>query len=163
MKRKTYDVGSVELKFYVLAANVANLFYVAEEREHQLAAYDLIKFIYQKHEKYLDNVKHPAKKGRQSRELVELLAQRDQIPQADQEPPQAEMTNSNRLFQRINQLSNSRSKGPEKAQHHAEAGWNTMGGKRKHLEDCVPRHRTSTPRVRLQLLDDGSTDPPPKG
>lgn len=29
LKRKTYDVGSVELKFYVIAKNVAQLFYVA--------------------------------------------------------------------------------------------------------------------------------------
>ena len=28
LKRKTYDVGSVELKFYVLAKNVAATFYV---------------------------------------------------------------------------------------------------------------------------------------
>ena len=32
LKRKTYDVGSVELKFYVLAKNVAACFYHATDR-----------------------------------------------------------------------------------------------------------------------------------
>ena len=66
LKRKTYDVGSVELKFYVLAKNVANCFYHANDRTHKLATFDLLKYIYtsDRHAKYLDNVKHPAKKGR---------------------------------------------------------------------------------------------------
>ena len=34
LKRKTYDVGSVELKFYVLAKNVAALFYHTEDRHN---------------------------------------------------------------------------------------------------------------------------------
>ena len=66
LKRKTYDVGSVELKFYVLAKNVANCFYHAHDRTHILATFDLLKYIYtsDRHAKYLDNIKHPAKKGR---------------------------------------------------------------------------------------------------
>lgn len=34
LKRKTYDVGSVELKFYVLAKNVAACFYHATQLKH---------------------------------------------------------------------------------------------------------------------------------
>lgn len=66
LKRKTYDVGHVELKFYVLAKNVAAAFYAATEKKHQIAALELLKYIYSsdRHAKYLDNVKHPAKKGR---------------------------------------------------------------------------------------------------
>jgi hypothetical protein len=56
----------VELKFYVLAKNVANCFYHAHDRTHILATFDLLKYIYtsDRHAKYLDNVKHPAKKSR---------------------------------------------------------------------------------------------------
>jgi hypothetical protein len=66
LKRKTYDVGSVELKFYVLVKNVAAAFYAAKEMKHQVATLDLLKYIFfsDRHAKYLDNVKHPAKKGR---------------------------------------------------------------------------------------------------
>ena len=32
LKRKTYDVGSVELKFYVIAKNLAELFYNTNKR-----------------------------------------------------------------------------------------------------------------------------------
>jgi len=72
LKRKTYDVGSVELKFYVLAKKVAETFWAAKELgniQHQKAAFDLLDYIYtsDKHVKYLDNVKHPAKKGRQNK------------------------------------------------------------------------------------------------
>jgi hypothetical protein len=34
LKRKTYDVGSVELKFYVLAANVSSCFYHTTDRKN---------------------------------------------------------------------------------------------------------------------------------
>lgn len=34
LKRKTYDVGSVELKFYVLAANVSACFYHTTDRKN---------------------------------------------------------------------------------------------------------------------------------
>jgi hypothetical protein len=39
---------------------------VAKEKKHQHAVLDVLKYIYtsEKHAKYLDNVKHPAKKGR---------------------------------------------------------------------------------------------------
>ena len=82
LKRKTYDVGSVELKFYVIAKNVAQLFYVATMRESKLACYDLLHYIYtsDRHGKYLDNVKHPAKKAKQSREMMELLAEPEPDP-----------------------------------------------------------------------------------
>ncbi len=45
LKRKTYDVGSVELKFYVIAKNVAALFYAGTKREHKMQALDLLKYI----------------------------------------------------------------------------------------------------------------------
>jgi hypothetical protein len=34
LKRKTYSVGSVELKFFVLAKHIADCFYAANERQH---------------------------------------------------------------------------------------------------------------------------------
>jgi hypothetical protein len=75
LKRKTYDVGSVELKFYVIAKNVAALFYAGTKREYKMNAYELLKYIYssERHAKYLDNVKHPAKNKKNSREIQELL------------------------------------------------------------------------------------------
>ena len=36
LKRKTYDVGSVELKFYVIAKNVAALFYCTQKKENKM-------------------------------------------------------------------------------------------------------------------------------
>lgn len=76
LKRKTYDVGSVELKFYVLAANVASAFYHTSDTQHRIMALDLLKYIYSsdRHAKYLDNVKHPAKKGRQNKEILDVLS-----------------------------------------------------------------------------------------
>jgi hypothetical protein len=79
LKRKTYDVGSVELKFYVIASNVAALFYAGTKREYKMRAYELLCYIYksERHQKYLDNVKHPAKSKRNSREIQELLEPSD--------------------------------------------------------------------------------------
>ena len=45
LKRKTYDVGSVELKFYVIAKNVAALFYYTNKREYKIITYELLKYI----------------------------------------------------------------------------------------------------------------------
>lgn len=47
LKRKTYDVGSVELKFYVLVKGVAMSFLSAKDTKHKLAVYDTISFIYE--------------------------------------------------------------------------------------------------------------------
>lgn len=71
LKRKTYDVGSVELKFYVLVKNCAALFYHAEDKNNKLAAFELLNYIYSsdRHAKYLDNVKHPAKKAGKDKEI----------------------------------------------------------------------------------------------
>jgi hypothetical protein len=57
-------VGSVELKFYVLVKNCAALFYHTEDTQNKLKSYELLNYIYssERHAKYLDNVKHPAKK-----------------------------------------------------------------------------------------------------
>jgi hypothetical protein len=99
LKRKTYDVGSVELKFYVLAKNVAALFYHTQDKRNKIKALELLKYIFEsdRHAKYLDNVKHPAKKGRQNKEVLDELYQFTQ--QFADEPIEAgpEMTNSNRL------------------------------------------------------------------
>ena len=46
LKRKTYDVGSVELKFYVLVKNCAALFYHTNVNKHKVAAYELLNYIY---------------------------------------------------------------------------------------------------------------------
>lgn len=64
LKRKTYDVGSVELKFYVLVKNCAALFYHSNNNKRKIQAYELLNYIYSsdRHAKYLDNVKHPCKK-----------------------------------------------------------------------------------------------------
>ena len=99
LKRKTYDVGSVELKFYVLAKNVAALFYHTDDRQNQAKALDLLKYIYSsdRHAKYLDNVKHPAKKGRQNKEILENFAQYISMEEAPHESSMSELTNSNRL------------------------------------------------------------------
>jgi hypothetical protein len=103
LKRKTYDVGSVELKFYVLAKNVAALFYHTEDRHNQAKALDLLKYIYSsdRHAKYLDNVKHPAKKGRQNKEILEHFATFMSMEEEPHESSVSELTNSNRLSQRI--------------------------------------------------------------
>jgi hypothetical protein len=53
----------------------------------------------------LDNVTHPAKKGRQNKETYELMSNLRE--EEDEEPIKSELTNSNRLSQRIMQLSNS--------------------------------------------------------
>jgi len=110
LKRKTYDVGSVELKFYVLAKNVAAAFYAATNKKHQIAALDLLKYIYssERHAKYLDNVKHPAKKGRQNKEILEALGAFDEETNVLDTEIKPELTNSNRLSQRITQLANSK-------------------------------------------------------
>ena len=74
LKRKTYDVGSVELKFYVIAKNVAALFYHTPKKEFRLLSLDLLRYIHrtERHTKYLDNVKHPAKKPSTAREITDL-------------------------------------------------------------------------------------------
>lgn len=68
-------MGSVELKFYVLVKNCAALFYHATDNKNKLAAYELLNYIYSsdRHAKYLDNVKHPAKKLKNNKEIDELL------------------------------------------------------------------------------------------
>lgn len=75
LKKKTYDVGSVELKFYVLVKNCAALFYHTNDKHNKLAAFELLNYIYssERHAKYLDNVKHPAKKGKKDKEIEALL------------------------------------------------------------------------------------------
>ena len=71
LKRKTYDVGSVELKFYVLVKNCAALFYHTSDQHNKLAAFELLNYIYSsdRHAKYLDNVKHPCKKQKKDKEI----------------------------------------------------------------------------------------------
>ena len=74
LKRKTYDVGSVELKFYVIAKNIASLFYHTTDKRNKIKAYELLSYIYSsdRHAKYLDNVKHPAKAKKNSKDIIEL-------------------------------------------------------------------------------------------
>jgi len=64
LKRKQYDIGSTELRFYVIAKNIAELFYKTDKKEYKLIAFDVLKYIHtsERHAKYLDSVKHPAKK-----------------------------------------------------------------------------------------------------
>lgn len=74
LKRKTYDVGSVELKFYQIAKNVARLFDRPTDKKYKIAAYELIRYIHtnKQHEKYLDNVRHPAR-NKNNREVNALF------------------------------------------------------------------------------------------
>lgn len=67
----------------------------------------MLKYIYssERHAKYLDNVTHPAKKGRQNKETFEFF--NNLREEEEEEPIKSELTNSNRLSQRIMQLSNS--------------------------------------------------------
>lgn len=99
LKRKTYDVGSVELKFYVLVKNCAALFYHAEDKKNKLAAYELLDYIYssERHAKYLDNVKHPAKKQKNNKEIDELLRIKAQnaLTSSKKQGDGIEMTKSN--------------------------------------------------------------------
>lgn len=72
LQKKTYAVGSVELKFYVLGAKVAALFYAAKEKKHKHAVLALLRYMHDNadHSKYLDSVKHPAKRGRANQEIL---------------------------------------------------------------------------------------------
>lgn len=46
LKRKTYDVGSVELKFYQIAKNVARLFDRPAEKKYKICAFELLRYIH---------------------------------------------------------------------------------------------------------------------
>jgi hypothetical protein len=74
LKRKTYDVGAHDMKFFTIADNIAKLFYSANKAEHKLSVYELLKFMNdsEKHSKYLDDVRHPAKKNRNNDEHATL-------------------------------------------------------------------------------------------
>lgn len=65
--------------------------------KHQVAALDLLKYIYssERHAKYLDNVTHPAKKGRQNKETYEFYSNLRE--EEEEELIKSELTNSNRL------------------------------------------------------------------
>ena len=71
LKKKNYDAGSVELKFFVLGARVAALFYHTTEIKYQYMTLQLLEYMYEsdQHNKYLDNVKHPAKNNRTNTEV----------------------------------------------------------------------------------------------
>lgn len=96
--RKKYDVGSVELKFYVLVKVVATSFYHATDIKHKLAVYELVFFIHSTdHQKYLDNVNHPAKKSRKNAEIVAELMQYKQTRNEGNVVPTTILTNSNKM------------------------------------------------------------------
>ena len=49
------------------------------EKKNKLKAYELLNYIYssERHAKYLDNVKHPAKAKKNSKEILELYENAD--------------------------------------------------------------------------------------
>lgn len=64
---------------------------------------NLLKYIFnsERHAKYLDNVKHPAKRNRQSKEILEELQAYEDENCEEIIEAKPELTNSNRLSQRI--------------------------------------------------------------
>ena len=82
---------------------VAAVFYHTNNKKQQQAAYDIIHFIYNSRDgKYLDNVRHPAKRGRANAEIQSEFGHRPQEIVVVEKGP--ELTNSSRLSQRITQL-----------------------------------------------------------
>lgn len=110
LKRKTYDVGSVELKFYVIVKNCAQLFYSTNDKKNKIKAYELLNYIYssERHAKYLDNVKHPAKAKKNSKEILELYENADvNQKESNQTVGIVEVNESNKLSNKILQMANS--------------------------------------------------------
>ena len=64
LKRKTYDVGAFDMKFFTIVKNIAQLYYKVQNPQYKLNVFELLIYINgsDKHSKYLDDVRHPAKK-----------------------------------------------------------------------------------------------------
>ena len=71
LKRKNFDVGAFDMKFFNVAENLAALYYhkVSNPR-YKLSLFNLLSYIRKssRHSKYLDNVRHPAKKLKDNEE-----------------------------------------------------------------------------------------------
>lgn len=70
-------MGLVEQKFYQIAANINALFEKVQNKKYKGLCYDLIKYIYnsERHSRYLDSVRHPAKRARNSEFQKEFFVQ----------------------------------------------------------------------------------------
>ena len=76
MKRKNYDVGAFDMKFFNVAENLAALYYHnVTDPEYKLSLFELLSYMRKsvRHSKYLDNIRHPAKKLKNNEEHENLL------------------------------------------------------------------------------------------
>ena len=82
LKRKNFDVGAFDMKFFNVAENLASLYYHNPDLkpEYKMSLFQLLSYIRQaeRHQKYLDNVaRHPARKLKNNEEYISLKRQLD--------------------------------------------------------------------------------------
>ena len=58
------------MKFFTIAGNLAHLYYKASNPQYKMNLLELLTYMYfsENHSKYLDDVRHPAKKERKNNE-----------------------------------------------------------------------------------------------
>ena len=75
LKKLKYEVGAFDMKFFDFASILAELYYHrVTNPEHKLSLFELLAYMRQspRHQKYLDNIKHPAKKLKENEEYENL-------------------------------------------------------------------------------------------
>ena len=77
LRRKTYDVGAFDMKFFTITENLCNLYYQTENLQYKMNIMDLLLYMNfsENHSKYLDDVRHPAKKRKENNEEFQKLDQ----------------------------------------------------------------------------------------
>ena len=77
LRRKTYDVGAFDMKFFTITENLANLYYETDTLSYKMNLFELLLYMNfsENHSKYLDDVRHPAKKKKENNEEYQKLVQ----------------------------------------------------------------------------------------
>ena len=76
LKRKNFDVGAFDMNFFNVAENIAALYYHrVSNPQYKLSLFNLLSYIRKsgRHSKYLDNIRHPAKKLKDNEEYESLI------------------------------------------------------------------------------------------
>jgi hypothetical protein len=118
LKRKNFDVGAFDMKFFNVAENLASLYYHNPDLkpEYKMSLFELLYYMRnaERHSKYLDNVaRHPARKKTKelNEEFISLKRTLDNIEASKKDKMESEAvnesTNSSDLQKRIIEITGS--------------------------------------------------------